>query len=196
MERARDIFQEKTLQVFRTKLGFDEEADVADDVWRSLEPLLRKSRTDWTVFWRQLTYVAKDFPQLDSSDFEDMMVVLEDIADDERSDCNPFYEALTPELRKQWILWLKQWRNSLEVAGADGKDVYKKMKSTNPKFVLREWMLVDAYTDAGMGDESSLQELYQLIQEPYEEGSDEQIRKFYRRAPERALTAGGTAFMS
>ena len=60
----------------------------------------------------------------------------------------------------------------------------------------REWMLVDAYTGAGIGDESVLQELYELIQKPYEEGSDDQIKKYYRRAPERALTMGGTAFMS
>jgi serine/tyrosine/threonine adenylyltransferase len=196
MEKAREIFQEKTLQVFRRKMGFDKEADVADDLWRALEPLLRKSRVDWTVFWRQLTYVARDFPDLDSSDYEGMISALEDNEVDERSDCNPFYEPLTPELKKQWISWIKQWRQGLQAAEADGKNVYDKMKTTNPKFVLREWMLVDAYTNAGIGDESSLQELYELIQKPYDEGSDDQIKKFFRRAPERALTAGGTAFMS
>lgn len=198
MQRAREIFRVKTLQVFRSKLGFDEEADVADDVWTSLEPLLRKSRVDWTVFWRQLTYVAKDFPDLDSSDFEGMMATLEDTGSDveDRSDRNPFYEALTPALKKQWVSWLTTWRGALQAAGGDGKDVYEKMRFQNPKYVLREWMLVDAYTGAGIGDESSLQELYELIQKPYDEGSDDQIRKYYRRAPERALTAGGTAFMS
>ena len=196
MENARDIFQDKTEQVFRQKLGFDKEADVGDDVWTSLEPLLRKSRVDWTVFWRQLTYVLRDYPDLGSSDYEGMMTALEDGDDLERSDRSPFYEALTPDLRRQWVSWLKQWRKALEAAGADGKQAFESMRTMNPKFVLREWMLVDAYTDAGIGEESSLLELHDLIQQPYDEGSDDQVKKYYRRAPERALTAGGTAFMS
>mmetsp|Transcript_11399 Transcript_11399/g.16099 ORF Transcript_11399/g.16099 Transcript_11399/m.16099 type:complete len:83 (+) Transcript_11399:232-480(+) len=46
------------------------------------------------------------------------------------------------------------------------------------------------------GDESVIHELFDLIQNPYEEGTDEQDLKYYRRAPDHALKAGGTAFMS
>ena len=196
MERARDIFKQKTDEVFRAKLGFDKEADVADDVWKSLETLMRKSRVDWTVFWRQLTYVTRDFPDLESAEYEEMMNALEDRELEEDSDSSPFYEKLTPALRREWIGWMEQWRESLRTANIDCKDVYEHMRKTNPKFVLREWMLVDTYNAASMEDDTALQEMYELIQTPYEEGSTEQIKKYYKRAPERALTAGGTAFMS
>ncbi|CAB9519967.1 UPF0061 protein YdiU [Seminavis robusta] len=191
MERAQGVFRAKTDEAFRVKLGFDKDADVGDDVWMSLEPLLRKSRVDWTVFWRQLTYVARDYT-LESTDYKAMMDTLED----DNSDSCPFYEPLTSELRSEWIAWIEQWREALRAADVECKDLYEAMRQVNPKYVLREWMLVEAYSKAGLGDESTLQELYELIQAPYEEGSDDQIKKYYRRTPERALTAGGTAFMS
>jgi len=45
-------------------------------------------------------------------------------------------------------------------------------------------------------DESMIHELFSLIQDPYGEGTEEQDEKYYRRAPDEALKAGGTAFMS
>ena len=196
MERAREIFQQKTDETFRAKLGFDKDADVADDLWLSLEPLMRKSRTDWTVFWRQLTYVTRDFPDLQSADYEDMMNALKDRKLDEDSESSPFYEKLSPAVRREWISWIEQWRGALQTANSDCNDVYEIMRKTNPKFVLREWMLVDAYNAASVNDESALQEMYELIQKPYDEGSVEQSKLYFKRAPESALTAGGTAFMS
>ena len=88
------------------------------------------------------------------------------------------------------------------------------MRLANPKYVLREWMLVESYSKAapassqlpsmpftlpkpsGDGDESMIHELFELIKNPYDEGTAEQDEKYYRRAPDAALKAGGTAFMS
>jgi len=41
-----------------------------------------------------------------------------------------------------------------------------------------------------------IHELFKLIKNPYDEGTDEQDEKYYRRAHDDALTASGTAFMS
>ena len=87
----------------------------------------------------------------------------------------------------------------------------ERMRLSNPKYILREWMLVDAYSKASpssiqspmfptlqssRADESMVHELFRLIQNPYEEGDEEQHEKYFRRAPDEALNAGGTAFMS
>jgi len=140
----------------------------------------------------------RDYPNLDSQDYEKMLTQL--IGDDEaRAGSSPFYEPLDPELRKEWITWFEQWRTALQSTtpdSSDGTAIFDRMRLENPKFVLREWMLVDAYTQAANEQEAELFSLYSLIQHPYEEGSEYEVRRYYRRAPDEALTTGGTAFMS
>ena len=41
----------------------------------------------------------------------------------------------------------------------------------NPKYVPREWMLVEAYEAANKGDFTRVHDLHQLLQDPYAEGT-------------------------
>merc|ERR1740139_1729232 len=66
------IFRDELDAVWSAKLGFDSHAPVVNVLWGTLEPLLRESRADWTMFWRQLTYVARDF-DLESIEYEEMI---------------------------------------------------------------------------------------------------------------------------
>jgi uncharacterized protein YdiU (UPF0061 family) len=191
MSKAQDIFSTSVDEVFRLKLGLTKDADAADDLWESLKPLMQNSRVDWTLFWRQLSYVVREYPELESSDYDEMLTLLQG-----EGETSPFYEPLTPELRREWLEWLETWRNTLHASRLKGPDVYEQMRTVNPKFVLREWMLVDAYTSAADQDHAILNELHELIQHPYDEGSSSQVSEYYRRAPAAALATGGTAFMS
>jgi uncharacterized protein YdiU (UPF0061 family) len=187
LDKAQEIFQAKLDETFRAKLGLSKDNEAGDDLWRSLEPLLRTTRVDWTIFWRQLSYVAEKF-EAESTEYEDMLETL--IGQGESS---PFYEPLSPEHRRQYLAWIKQWR---DIVKDEEPGVAERMKLTNPKYVLREWMLVDAYSSAAEGDEEVLKEMFELIQHPYEEGTPQQESQYYCRAHEDALTTGGTAFMS
>jgi len=196
LEPAADKFQSAVDEMFRLKLGFLADQDIGDDVWQTLEPLLLKSRTDWTLFFRQLTYVVRDFPSTDGVDYDAMMNALEG-NEKERVGSSPFYEPTSGDLRRDWIAWLEQWHTAaLASNDDDGKAVYERMRTANPKYVLREWMLVDAYSAAANDEEAELTNLYSLIQRPYDEGTEHEERKYYRRAPEEALTRGGVGFMS
>jgi len=197
LTQAHQIFKNEINYVFRSKLGLPKDADAGDELWDKLkEDLFPKSRTDWTLFWRQLTYVMKEFSNLEESDdYESMMQTLEGGSPD--SPTCPFYEPLSPEMRRAWIAWLKDWRETVHSSRpSSGTAVYEVMKQSNPKYVLREWMLVDAYSTADNGDYTILNELYDLIQRPYDEGSSEEETAYYRRAPDSAVARGGTAFMS
>ena len=193
MSRAEDLFRSETEKVFRTKLGFLDDQDVADDLWQTLDPLMRKSRTDWTVFWRRLTYVMKDFN--DSEDYSAMLDYLEG-KDEKRIGAGAFYQPIPKELREDWLSFLEDWRTALQSSGIGSSEAFDQMKMTNPKFVLREWMLVDAYTSAANDQEAETVNLYSLTQKPYDEGTEFETEKYFRRAPDEALTTGGTAFMS
>jgi uncharacterized protein YdiU (UPF0061 family) len=189
LERAQELFQRKLDETFSVKLGLSKgnNNEAGRDLWRALEPLLRVSRVDWTIFWRQLTQVAKKYDGEESTDYEGMLNILIN-----EGDSSPFYEPLSPEHRLQLLTWIEQWRDVVK----DETGVAERMRLANPKYVLREWMLVDAYSAAAEGDESVLKDLFELIQKPYDEGTPKQESQYYRRAHEDDLTLGGTAFMS
>lgn len=69
------------------------------------------------------------------------------------------------------------------------------MRKTSPKYVPREWMLVDAYGAAGRGDLALVHELHDLFLHPFDE-QPEHEEKYYRKAPAAACKRGGTGFMS
>ena len=212
LKKARDVFSEAVDKAMSSKMGLEfvssDNAKEADELWEEIEPLLRTARSDWTLFWRQLTYVATEFSPTKADielDYDKMLTVL--LGD---KSTNPFYETLTDENRASLLAWLKKWhkalvsshKHSLSLPNADSiPPPEERMRKVNPKYTLREWMLVDAYTKADVGkfmpgDYSLIHELHNLSKDPYGEGSSDFHKKYYRRAPDESLSAGGTAFMS
>ena len=171
--------------MWREKLGFKASAGEGTvmALWDELEPLMRQSQIDWTLFWRQLAVVA----ELDPAAAADAEAVMAPLAD-------AFYGELPAALVVKWAEWLRKYHQTL---GADGPraEAAIRMRSVNPKYVPREWMLVEAYDLAAEGDYSLVIELNTLFKQPYAEQPDMEA-KYYRRAPDAALTSAGTAFMS
>lgn len=202
MARAKIVFQQKVTETFRIKLGFHKDSEVADSIWKELEPLLRGSRVDWTLFWRQLTEIMKEYTNLESTDYDGMMHLLVGAENTEQGFFplhSPFYENFSSDLRKMWVEWFRMWREGLKTITDDpetGRAIYNRMLLVNPKYILREWMLVDAYEAAAKGNYDILNSLHQLAKQPYGEGSLEQMKNYYRRTPREAQLVGGTAFMS
>jgi serine/tyrosine/threonine adenylyltransferase len=193
MLKAGVIFERKVDRLFNIKLGLLEDSDAGEGLWEALQPLMREARTDWTLFWRQLTYIARDMSDISSFEYEEMMKLLE--GEDGSQSC-PFYDPLTAEKRRDIIAWIKDWREALIASKLSSDEIYERMRLANPKYVLREWMLVDAYSKAESGDDSILKELFELVKHPYDEGTPQETASYYRRAPENSHVRGGTAFMS
>ena len=114
----------------------------------------------------------------------------------------PLFKAVSTcgryaEESAKWSAFLRKWRAAVGDDDAAGAAAAARIKAENPKYVLREWMLVEAYTAAKEKNDFALtRELFNLTSAPYDEGSDAMHAKYYKRAPDAALSAGGTAFMS
>jgi len=219
LKKAQGVFTDTVDRAMRSKMGLvggstdmDEEMR---ELWEEVEPLLKIARGDWTVFWRQLTYVAAEYSPAKSGkdgsdDYDGMMNML--LGD---KNTNPFYDALTEENRDSLRAWIEQWHKALTKCYTHAAQQSKEaptppeetMRLANPKYTLREWMLVEAYSKADPGkspgnpfsvegDYSGVHELFELCKDPYAEGTPENHEKYYRRAPDESLRAGGTAFMS
>jgi uncharacterized protein YdiU (UPF0061 family) len=146
---------------------------------------------DWTMTWRQL---AECLEVPTAGDDDALFAPL-------AKKC--FYGAgcngLADDKRAKWTAFIRRWRAALESSGTSLPDAAKRMRQANPKYVLREHLLVEAYTKASAGDYSMVHELFQLTQHPYGDHSDTEAEfdaKYFVKAPEQSLTSGGVAFMS
>lgn len=186
----------------------------AKPLWTQLEPMMRQSAVDWTIMWRQLAVVLDQHQQ-----HQDTTVV----GDDGSEEVDPlldwklleplqqaFYTPLTERLQQQWVDWLRRWLANIDEEGTSEdafltqtraakeqhlQRVIARMRLASPKYVPREWMLVEAYSAAATGDYSVVHRLQELFRAPYEEQT-EFSDAYYRRTPPSAKGQGGIAFMS
>eukprot|EP00927_Polykrikos_kofoidii_P020465 TRINITY_DN19711_c0_g1_i1.p1 TRINITY_DN19711_c0_g1~~TRINITY_DN19711_c0_g1_i1.p1 ORF type:complete len:582 (-),score=109.03 TRINITY_DN19711_c0_g1_i1:204-1949(-) len=187
--RGVEVIAAITADVWRVKMGFSKkDSKVADDLWKELEPLMRQSQIDYTLFWRKLADVVRGGVDTGRDD-ESLLTPLREA----------FYEPKRCEKRKaDWAKWLRRWLAAL-VAEEGGGDkmprAIDRMLAANPKYIPREWMLVEAYGRASNGDYELVHELHQLFSRPYEEQPEFEA-KYFCRAPDVALKKGGVAHMS
>jgi len=169
--------------VWRSKLGFKApgQQELAGKLFNKLQKIMRASKVDWTVFWRQLGVVAALPP---SASAKELFAPLE----------RAFYDTPSAGATQQWHDWLLQWSQAMDAEGERG-GAKERMDQANPKYVPREWMLVQAYEMAAKGDRSMISLLHTLFKTPYAEHMDYDAQ-FYGTAPPTALLRGGTAFMS
>merc|ERR1719482_2293932 len=117
------------------KLGFSQEAfDRVESgnkfglaVLKEALELLEASEGDYTLFWRQLAKVAEGGGL---------------------ADLEPAFEALPAKLRPKWEAWVEKYRKGVDA----GSQAATRMRCVSPKYVPREWMLLQAYTAANGGD--------------------------------------------
>jgi|TARA_B100000530_G_scaffold325221_1_gene262711 uncharacterized protein YdiU (UPF0061 family) len=191
---AKTIENEMT-NVWAKKLGFHNDAPslsktAARDLYdETLQDLLYKHRADWTLFWRELSNVASALLSRKMSAKEAFSTFLEKKA---------FYKSVFSEQEiEMWTKALEAWIAALRTSGENESstgEIVERMRRANPKYVPREYMLVEAYEAAEVGDYSVLRDVFiACCENPYDEGESS---KYYTLAPEEALSKGGVAFMS
>lgn len=135
--------------------------------------LMIHTQVDYTMFFRELSALPKDVSALKKC----------------------FYSDTSQELDDKWNDWLASWFEVLN----DGRalsEVAAKMKTINPKYTWREWLVVPAYQQAAQGDYSLVKELQGLFNDPYSEQSKEMEAKYYRLKPKQFFNAGGVSHYS
>ena len=178
---------------WRPKLGFrawDKSATPlgAQSLLDKLLPLLTHTECDWTIFWRQLAVLAE---KADSCDVDAL---------DEKELFEPllpcFHDCSGPKdgLREAWEVWLRAWAGKVKAQEGGGSRAAVEMRSASPKYVPREWMLVDAYQKANAGDYSEVVSLHELFKKPYDE-QPEMEAKYYKKAPKEAATVSTGAIL-
>lgn len=183
LEQYKVDYEAGHLAMMKSKLGLVANEEKDGELIHRLEALLETTETDMTLFFRNLSDFQKATP-IDSDTF--LASSLKDAF------YNP--EKLESTLLENWMEWMTDYQNRLTVETFSDKERKIKMDQTNPKYVLRNYMAQLAIDAADKGDYSIVNELYELLKNPY----DEQIEheKWFAKRPEWARTKVGCSMLS
>jgi len=160
------------------KLGLFTEDEKDSEFIATLEEVLQLTETDMTIFFRNLSNFSKNSSE-----------GLEIIAD-------AFYtpNEVSGTIKDQWNLWFKSYAKRLQKETISPEERKKRMNTVNPKFVLRNYMAQLAIDDAEKGDYNLIEELFQLLKNPYDEQPENE--KWFSKRPEWARHKVGCSMLS
>ncbi len=176
------LMQARMIKMWASKLGLH---TLDASIINELIMLMVETSVDYTLFFRELSCVPEDISALTKSFYGDAI-----------------YDK---KLQSRWSEWLEKWRsliqntNPTDINATSAESIEKlskQMKSVNPKYTLREWFLVPAYQQATSGDYTLIQELQEVMTDPYAEQSEEIEEKFYREKPSELFEIAGVSHVS
>lgn len=194
--------------IYRQKLGLTQWNDDYKHFFQRLDDHMELTQVDYTLFWRQLSLLPEQILSLYSNsifilpspcpDTFNLSTILtnefifkpfEDI----------FYDRLTENNKFLWCNLLREWIRLLlnEINGnfSELSNRSIEMKKVSPKYIPREWMLVEAYKQAEKWNLIPLKTLQDLFEHPYDEQPQYEAI-YYRKMPDVVLDKGGFTTMT
>ncbi|RZJ49723.1 MAG: YdiU family protein [Flavobacterium sp.] len=180
LESFMNDFNSDYKAMFLSKLGLFTSTEIDSELITDLETNLQMSETDMTIFFRNLSKARKtDSPG----------TVLEKIKD-------AFYipEEIANNVLENWINWFASYLKRLNTENLSDEERSEKMNEINPKYVLRNYMAQLSIDAADKGDFSLVDELYLLLQKPYDEQPESE--KWFAKRPDWARSKVGCSMLS
>ncbi|WP_404362665.1 YdiU family protein [Marinobacter sp.] len=169
-----NVMQAQMEKMWSAKLGLDA---FDPGLFSELATLMMQTTVDYTIFFRELSSVPDNIEPLRKSFYKG------------RS-----YAADAEGMDNRWAAWLSKWQSLTQ--SRSHEELSEQMKLVNPKYSLREWLVVPAYQQAAAGDYSLLRELQEVMTEPYAEQSKSVEQKYYRLKPPELFEVGGSSHYS
>lgn len=173
-----EVMQREMNSMWAAKMGLAE-WDAA--LFAELNTLMAETPVDYTLFWRELSNLPVQVAALRISFYE----------------TRGAYAKQRVTMDARWATWLQKWHTALQQENRNPAEVSAAMKRTNPQYIPREWMLVDAYRKAtDSGDYSVVHQLYEVLAAPYSEQSEEIAALYYKKKEDKFFNLGGTSHCS
>ena len=133
------------LQIMNKRIGLNEALSGNSnlDLIIHLLSALESAKIDYNCFFYELTNLE----------------TLEDISN--ITDICVFREAI--------IEWFEEYKKTIKAQNQDFKKMKELMKATNPKYVIKNYMLQEAIDDAKKGDFKLVNDLLNIAQKPFDE---------------------------
>ncbi len=163
-----------------SKLGIFTSTEADSKLITGLGTILQLSESDMTIFFRNLSKIKKnDSPESAIEKVTDAFYSVEEISGD---------------ILESWKKWFSVYIERLNAEVLSDEDRLGKMNAINPKYVLRNYMAQLAIDAADQGDNSLINELYLLLQKPYDEQPESE--KWFVKRPDWARSKVGCSMLS
>jgi uncharacterized protein YdiU (UPF0061 family) len=162
------------------KLGLSASNENDDQLIAILTENLQLTETDMTIFFRNLSLFKKE-----DTEEQALAIVLD-----------AFYkpnEVIT-QIKESWLYWFTQYRSRLQEESTSDETRKINMDSTNPKYVLRNYMAQLAIEAAEKEDYTLIEELALLLKNPYDE--QDKYSKWFAKRPDWAREKIGSSMLS
>ena len=179
LEAYKTNFEKQSLTMMKSKLGLFEVDTDDSKLIQTLEDNLHLTETDMTIFFRQLANLKKEGSDKGLDITKDAFYNL---------------EALTQDIKDSWEDWFQEYQSRLLKEKLSDTERQVKMNTVNPKYVLRNYMAQLAIDAADDGDYKLIDELFNLLKNPYSEQSN--YEKWYKKRPEWARHKVGCSMLS
>lgn len=168
-----NIYETAYNALFSKKLGLSEWKKEADgELLAALFDLMEAGKTDFTNTFRSLSSVKAS-----STDDELDVVYAPLVAGKKDVDAD------------LWAAWMRRYRERVAAdSGMSDAERVKVMNGTNPVFILRNYMAQEAIDAANKGDFSLVNDLHDLLCNPYE--TNEKFERYTQEPPAWAARPG------
>ena len=177
LEDYKTNFDIESLKMMRSKLGLKLEKDEDKILIQVLEDTLQLTETDMTIFFRNLS----DFNIGNASEG------LKTIGD-------AFYTNVSEIIKEKWHAWFESYSERLKLETLSDAERKETMNLVNPKYVLRNYMAQLAIDAADKGDYTLIDNLFQLLKQPYNEQPENE--KWFAKRPDWARHKVGCSMLS
>ena len=178
-------FSRGWLDMMAAKLGlqaYDDDLRLIEE----LQAILALVETDMTIFFRQLADVDVLALDADAIDIEAVMRPL-----------LPAYyvpHTLDDAYKTRLRDWLASYSSRSKQGSGKQEDRQSRMNAVNPRYVLRNYMAQQAIDASEQGDHSIINELLELLRQPYAE--QPAMQHYYAKRPDWARNRAGCSMLS
>lgn len=177
LQKYQPEYAKRQLELTASKLGVSSEDEAFEKLAFDLAENMYKSEIDMTLFYRTLN-------KFDAKNPTEFMSLLEDTS----------YSENFEQFENVWKDWLERYAKQIKSENKDFAERIASMNKVNPKYVLRNYMAQLAIDKADEGDYSLVDELYELLKNPYDEQPE--MEKWFVKRPDWAKNRVGCSMLS
>ena len=169
--------------MYADKLGLEKHNGKQDQqLIEELLTMLQLTETDMTIFFRQLSQLEKE---VDYDDKALLQIV------------KPAYYSPTEiknDIAEKTFLWLNHYLKRINNQQWNDEQRTEKMNKTNPKYILRNYLVQVAIDKANNVDYSEIDKLLTIMKKPYDEQPE--FEEYANKRPDWARNKAGCSMLS